>query len=306
MFFEVPKGLAILLGAIVLTACTVLPKPFEHTNQKERNSLAALLDGGAIRVEVDQNLPEFISKPLSLEAVKALVGANIPASADPNFYSKYVLKGFVIVERPNDFDPEKATFVWNLVIKGGSEIVLFKQTIQGDENGWLKSDPELFAIIAKDAAHQIAKHIQNSRSLTKLTMDSVEISGQRDNIRGLSSRFYLSDISGTPGDGNRAILRSLKFLLNRELGPTVSNKAEATYLVRGTANVSPPLKGRSDVAITWLVFSAAGKELGKVTQNNNVAAGSLDARWGLVAFAVAKGALQGIRKIVSGNNDTQN
>ena len=306
MFFEVRKGFAILLGAIVLTACTVLPKPFEHTNQKERNSLAALIDGGAIRVEVDQNLPEFISKPLSLEAVKALVGANIPASADPNFYSKYVLKGFVIVERPNDFDPEKATFVWNLVIKGGSEIVLFKQTIQGDENGWLKSDPELFAIIAKDAAHQIAKHIQNSRSLTKLTMDSVEISGQRDNIRGLSSTFYLSDISGTPGDGNRAILGSLKFLLNRELGPTVSNKEEATYLVRGTANVSPPLKGRSDVAITWLVFSAAGKELGKVTQNNNVAAGSLDARWGLVAFAVAKGALQGIRKIVSRNNDTQN
>ena len=306
MFFEVRKGFAILLGAIVLTACTVLPKPFEHTNQKERNSLAVLIDGGAIRVEVDQNLPEFISKPLSLEAVKALVGANIPASADPNFYGKYVLKGFVIVERPNDFDPEKATFVWNLVIKGGSEIVLFKQTIQGDENGWLKSDPELFAIIAKDAAHQIAKHIQNSRSLTKLTMDSVEISGQRDNIRGLSSRFYLSDISGTPGDGNRAILRSLKFLLNRELGPTVSNKAEATYLVRGTANVSPPLKGRSDVAITWLVFSATGKELGKVTQNNNVAAGSLDARWGLVAFAVAKGALQGIRKIVSRNNDIQN
>jgi hypothetical protein len=305
VFFEVRKGFAILLGAIVLTACTVLPKPFEHTNQKERNSLAALIDGGAIRVEVDQNLPEFISKPLSLEAVKALVGANIPASADPNFYGKYVLKGFVNVERPNDFDPEKATFVWNLVIKGGSEIVLFKQTIQGDENGWLKSDPELFTIIAKDAAHQIAKHIQNSRSLTKLTMDSVEISGQRDNIRGLSSTFYLSDISGTPGDGNRAILRSLKFLLNRELGPTVSNKEEATYLVRGTANVSPPLKGRSDVAITWLVFSAAGKELGKVTQNNSVAAGSLDARWGLVAFAVAKGALQGIRKIVSGNNDTQ-
>ena len=306
MFFEVRKGFTILLGAIVLTACTVLPKPFEHTNQKERNSLAELIDGGAIRVDVDQNLPKFISKPLSLEAVKALVGANIPASADPNFYGKYVLKGFVIVERPNDFDPEKATFVWNLMFKGGSEIVLFKQTIQGDENGWLKSDPELFAIIAKDAGHQIAKHIQNGRSLTKLTIDSVKISEQRDNIRGLSPTFYLSDISGTPGDGNRAILSSLKFLLNRELGSTVSNKAGATYLVRGTANVRPPLKGRSDVVITWLVFSATGKELGKVTQNNNVAAGSLDARWGLVAFAVAKGALQGIRKIVSRNNDTQN
>ena len=59
------KSLSILLGAIVLTACTVLPKPFEHTNLKERNSLATLIDGGAIRVEVDQNLPEFISKPLS-------------------------------------------------------------------------------------------------------------------------------------------------------------------------------------------------------------------------------------------------
>ena len=47
MFFEVRKALTILLGGIVLAACTALPKPFEHINQKERNSLAALKDGGA-------------------------------------------------------------------------------------------------------------------------------------------------------------------------------------------------------------------------------------------------------------------
>ena len=187
----------------------------------------------------------------------------------------------------------------------GTEIALFKQTIQGDEQGWLNSDPALIAIIAKDAGYQIARYIRNSQSAVMPAINSPENSGQRDKLRALSSTFFLSDFSGAPGDGNRAILKSLKFLLNRELGTTVSNKAGAKYTISGSANISPPIKGQSKVAITWLVYSETGKELGKVTQANKVSAGSLDTHWGLTAFTIAQGALEGIRKVVSRNNNTE-
>mgnify|MGYP001211129713 CR=1 FL=1 len=94
-------------------------------------------------------------------------------------------------------------------------------------------------------------------------------------------------------------------MLNRELGTTVSNKAGAKYTISGSANISPPIKGQSKVAITWLVYSETGKELGKVTQANKVSAGSLDTHWGLTAFTIAQGALEGIRKVVSRNNNTE-
>ena len=41
-----------------------------------------------------------------------------------------------------------------------------------------------------------------------------------------------------------------------------------------------------------------GRELGKVTQNNRVPAGSLNGRWGDVAYVVAQGGSIGIIDIV--------
>ena len=92
------KALALFLCLFLVADCTALPKPFEHKNRNSENRLVALADGGTIRIEIDRNLPEFITKPLSEEAILALARANIPASADPNFASKYLLKGFVKIK----------------------------------------------------------------------------------------------------------------------------------------------------------------------------------------------------------------
>ena len=72
----------------MLAACTALPKPFEHKKHRMENGLVFLSAGGAVRVEMERNVPGFIANYLSEEAVKALAEANIPASADPKFNGK--------------------------------------------------------------------------------------------------------------------------------------------------------------------------------------------------------------------------
>ena len=93
MLFKILKDTAALLVVFVLVNCTALPKPFEHNHKHEKNVLVALKGGGAVRVEIDPNIPKIISKPLSEYTVKALLESNIPASSDPNFFSNYVLMG---------------------------------------------------------------------------------------------------------------------------------------------------------------------------------------------------------------------
>ena len=303
MYYKVLKSSAILFSLLILANCAALPKPFEHGNQKKKNELVALKSGGAIRVEIDQDLPDNISKPLSKHAVKALISANLPASANPKFFGEYILKGFVIIDRPNEFDPEKATFVWKLMISGGGEIGVFEQTIQGDEAGWLSSDPKLFSVIAEDAGNQLASRLLENKSLSSLSFNALEGTEFQKINRNRITKIYFSDFSGATGDGNLAILRSLKYLVKREPGYLVSNKKEANFLVKGFAQIGNPINQRSDLAITWVVTSGGGKKLGEVTQNNNTDFASLDMYWGEAAFRIANGALLGIKNIVDNTSN---
>jgi len=292
------KDAAIFFIVIFLANCTALPKPFQHSYKKDNNVLAALKGGGGVRVEIDHNLPKVISKPLSMYIVRALVAYNIPASADPNFFSKHVLSGSLVITLPNTSDPEQATFVWHLKSFDGDEIGVFKQTIQGGEVGWLNSDPELFSIIAQDAARQLQGYLQDNKSLiVSKTHTAGELSHNRNSSDAIT-KFFLLEFSGATAGGNKTILRSLRYFLNQESRFTVSNARDANYLVRGSAKISEPINGFCNVAIIWTVSSSNGKELGKIKQNNDIPVESLNTYWDQTALSIANGALLGIKNIV--------
>ena len=298
MSFKLLKDSAIFLIVFFLANCTALPKPFEHNYKKEKNVLVTLKGGGAVRVEIDPNLPEFISKPLSMYTVKALLDSNIPASADPNFFSNYILRSSLIVERPNETHPEQATFVWRLVISEGAEVGEFRQMIQGGEAGWLNTDSKLFSIIAEDATRQLEGYLQENKSLAGPTSRTFAESGSELNHIDKAHKFFLSDFSGATDTGNSSILRSLKFILNREPGFLISKEQDANYSIQGVAKISKPINDSCEVAITWFVTSSDGEELGKITQSNNVTVDSLTTFWDQTALSIAHGAFVGIKNIV--------
>jgi len=282
---------------VLVSACGALPKPFQQKGLRAPQGLITLLDGGAIRLEVDQSLPGSIKKPLENAMVKALARANVPASAQPGFRAEYVLKSSLLIDRPDVAEPEFVTFTWTLLNLTGNEMGSFEQSIQGDQTGWLVSDPQLFNVIAQDAGQQVAALIQTDPNAAPLTA-SAAADKFGSSTGGWAPKIYLMEVDGAPGDGNLALQRSLEFILNREGSQVVASRQDANYLVKGFVNVSQPIAGKNDVAITWLVTSGDGKELGKITQNNKVPAGALEQRWGRLAYAVANGASLGIRGVV--------
>ena len=303
MLFKFLKDSAVLLVIFILANCTALPKPFEHNHKNEKNVLVALKGGGAVRVEIDPNIPKIISKPLSEYTVKALLDSNIPASSDPNFFSNYVLRGSLIVSRPDRTDPEQAIFVWRLIISDGAEIGLFKQAIKGSEAGWLNSDAKLFKIIAEDAIRQLEGNLQDNKNLIGFNPDGLENVDPVLNQKNKTVKFFFSDFSGATIDGNESVLRSLKYLLNREPGFSVSKEGDANYIIRGVAKISEPINEMSDVTITWFVTKSDGKMLGQISQNNYVAIDSFNSHWRQTALSIAKGALLGIKNIVNSSSE---
>ena len=287
----------LMVGAL-LSGCVALPKPFQQEGLRTSEALVSLVDGGAVRLRVEQTLPDRIKEPLESALVEAFALANIPASAQPDFRARLLLTCELLIDRPDVSKPEAVTFNWNLFSADGELAGSFDQFIQGDQTGWLTSDTQLFNIIAGDAVHQLVSYLQQGTVTQNPSINSA-IKKYAISPSSWPPKIFLMEIEGAPGDGNIAIQRSLAFILKKEGGLVVKSRKEAQYLVKGFVNVSGPIQGKNDVAITWLVTLEDGKELGKITQHNKVPAGVLDNRWGRLAFAVAKGASAGIKGVVT-------
>ena len=289
--------------AVAVSACTELPKPFSHKKMNAGNPLLNLRDSGGIRVVFDAAVPKDISQPLAATMVKTLQKSNILATTDEDFTGNLFLIGRVSVNRKSLESLESAVFSWTLIDREDRKIAYFDLNVEGDQPGWLTGDPELFSVIAEDAGHQIASVLrQRNEQLANLKRPKLDMADQPASQPAtqppLNPAFFLSEIIGAPGDGNAALFTALGNVFRRSGSEVVAKRDEVAFLVKGFVSVSPPFKGKNDVAITWLVTTPGGKELGKVTQNNKVPAGYLDRTWGDIAYAVAEGARVGILNVL--------
>ena len=73
---------------------------------------------------------------------------------------------------------------------------------------------------------------------------------------------------------------------------------QSNFLIKGFVNVSLPYDSFHRVAITWLVTTKDGRELGKASQKRQVSMGAVDVRWGKIAQVSAQEGSVGIVKII--------
>jgi hypothetical protein len=72
-----------------------------------------------------------------------------------------------------------------------------------------------------------------------------------------------------------------------------------SFVLTGKVQLSPPASGRQQVKVSWALLRAAdGSQIGEISQENAVPAGSLDGPWGDIAFAVANAAAPGVAQLL--------
>jgi len=112
----------------------------------------------------------------------------------------------------------------------------------------------------------------------------------------------IAEVQGAPGDGNTALRTAFSTMLENAEIAQVESLEGCTIAV--SAEVSTLRLGNSQkVSIVWQVHDADGNSLGEVSQLNNVDFGALNETWGTEASLAARGARDGIVKIMQRPRD---
>ena len=109
--------------------------------------------------------------------------------------------------------------------------------------------------------------------------------------------FLIKDVSGAPGDGNRALTRSMKSAMRKNDLTVTEDPRQAGFVIVGKVEVSSAVNGRQQTRIVWTVNTVGGDEVGKAVQENAIKAGSLNGAWGRVADIVSIAAITGIQEL---------
>jgi hypothetical protein len=88
------------------------------------------------------------------------------------------------------------------------------------------------------------------------------------------------------------VLGRAGFDLARERG------AKTDFRLAGRVAIDPPRGGKQLIRIVWILSGPAGREIGRISQANQVPAGSLDHAWGGTAYEVALAAVGGIIALI--------
>jgi hypothetical protein len=264
--------LALLL---VLAACQPLPQPFAEDAPPPDAPIMTLKDSAGIIVQPIDGAPP----PLAEAMADALRNSDVPASTQNSNRGSYILGG-TAEERPLAGERTRITLHWTLRGPDGSDAGTYDQTTESSAARWRSGDATLLKELVGAAAPAIAEMLQEE--------GAVGVDGEQ--------RVAVPPVAGAPGDGSRSLARAMELALRQASIAVAEGAAPAGkhFIVAGKVTMAPAAEGKQKVTVSWTLLGPDGSQVGQVNQENAIAAGSLDGRWGDVAYAVAKSAAGGI------------
>ncbi len=262
---------SLIIALAVLAACQPVPKPFSHGSALP-SDLLKLADGQGITVLPVTDRAGSPLELLTTDMVRALHAQNIPATYSAGGQSSYLLSGH--------FSPPPAppALIWILRTQRGDEVGTVVQPLRSAAG----EPANLTAHNAFErAATEIAALIQDAPP------------GE-----AVPPPLHIGDVVGAPGDGNSRLRAAIEQLLPRA-GLKLTPSATADSLtVTGRVTVDLVRGSEQMVDIAWTVWDPFGVEVGTIAQAAPVAAGSLDANWGLIANEAALAGAVGIAEMI--------
>lgn len=261
-----------LAGAVALAACGPLPRPFQPDEKAlDENPLLRMADFGGVIVPPAFGLPDGPSRALAEAVAKSLRESDVPANVRAGNPRSLIL----------DLQVEQAAgrvrIAANLVDPQGAALA------EPQAEGPAPASPdtvEAWGTFARPIALAIVNAIKPAAAAAR-TVPAIHVAG----------------VEGAPGDGGRALSRSLAFHLERA-GLRIADAAGPDVIaVVGTVAITNVSADVRRVAVNWRVRDGAGAELGRVDMQNPVPVQVLDRQWAELAYEIAGASADGIRSI---------
>jgi len=173
---------------------------------------------------------------------------------------------------------------WRLVATDGREIANFVSEPRASAADWQSLSPVLRAAIAGDVVRGVERYLD-------------EAEGLPPDIKALP-KVTIAGVDGVTGAGPQAMARALEYHL-KQAGLTVGDAlADDGAIVMGAIEIKPAAarggQPQDNLKVSWTVLRPDGRELGVISQANDVPRGALTGAWGDLAFLIAEAATPGI------------
>lgn len=276
---ERPATAALLAALIALAACQPVPRPLADIAVPGPELLNLPGRGGLSILEVE-GLTGARAETFPAALAEALQQREVPAVAGKGIRDSLFLLGRVTTRDIGGGGVE-VDWEWELVDGRGRTVDRRQERDVMTRRDWEWAD-------AKALARRAAA---GAAALYDAQMPSPPPEVRKPTV-------FLAGIRGAPGDGGRTLPRALATALQGQEMLATREQDGATAVVEGSMSVTRSGPGQEKVEIRWRVTRPGGEEVGVVTQENEIPAGSLQGAWGEVAGYVALAAAEGIADLV--------
>lgn len=280
--------------ALLAAGCGPLPRPFQE-EEKQAIELRAPSTRAPLRVAAPAGDVPGNPERFSLLLAEALLEAGVAAEPDwfdlaaaPPLETSY-LSGMAHLQ-PEEDGSERLALAWRLRKPDGKENGLTQTETLLPRGQWADGAPA-----ALEAAAQVsAAAITRSLGLRPPLAGDRNGDQRGDGSAGLR-RLVVLPIEGAPGDGAESLEQAIIAALREEEVALAGLPQERDLLLWCEVEVSRPQGAWQAVRIQWRVEKASDfSEVGTITQENQVPAGSLNSAWRDTASQIAQAAASGI------------
>jgi hypothetical protein len=273
-----------LLPLLALVGCGDLPEPFLG-NPGVTGRILAQPPAPRLAVPPPATalLPDAGNQALAADLATALQAQEVPAVA-------------------GDAAPTEWRLVASASQRGATVVPEFTVLDpQGKDRGKTQGAAVPIAAWAAATAATLQQSAAEAAPKIAALLTSIETAREMADPNSLFNRrakVMVADVTGAPGDGDVSLTDQMRTHLAL-LGPTVQTAAAgADFTVRGQVKAVPIAGHQQRIEIQWMIKNAAGQDLGKVVQLNDIPAGTLDHYWGDVAVVVATEASGGVNDVI--------
>jgi hypothetical protein len=272
--------------------------------------------------------PDATSRALQTQVVAALERQKVSVAKQPTDPSDYTLRGYVVAAKEKA--STKISYIWDVTDPSGKRVnrVTGEEVSAGagSKDTWTAVTPTMIDQIANKTASQVSAWLPSQApaaapagaaspangvpvasaapaaatpvaATTAAATPPPATTATGSIGRGGAVLTSVPNVTGAPGDGSIALTGAIQRELSRN-GIPLTGAAGETYKVEGKVTVGTVREGKQPITIDWHVKDPKGKQLGTVSQKNEVPQGSLDGAWGKTADAAAAAAAQGIIKLL--------
>ena len=326
----VARAALLLISALALAGCETGSNLFAGGGDSTTPLAAATQPPAEQRAKIAVapivGPPDATSRALQTQVVAALERQKVSVAKQPTDPSDYTLRGYVVAAKEKA--STKISYIWDVTDPSGKRVnrVTGEEVSAGagSKDTWAAVTPTMIDQIANKTATQVSAWLPSQApaaapagaspangvpvaSAAPAAHAVAATHGRRHSSaattatgsigRGGAVLTSVPNVTGAPGDGSIALTGAIQRELARN-GISLTGAGGETYKVEGKVTVGTVREGKQPITIDWHVKDPKGKQLGTVSQKNEVPQGSLDGAWGKTADAAAAAAAQGIIKLL--------